>query len=128
MKTGKAFRLSARFLNAVFTFSDNTEVCNARTTGQPEVIPSPKSGCGKPSPDRDGRNALVFTYRVTSGVVAYTEVIQKASNMHCSEYMQKLSSILRPCVTGYFQQWKEYNSEAKPMPIPDSQTLLLPVL
>ena len=42
--------------------------------------------------------------------------------------MQKLSSMLRPCVTGYFQQWREYNSEAKPMPIPDSQTLLLPVL
>jgi len=46
----------------------------------------------------------------------------------CSEHMQKLSSMLRPCVTGYFQQWREYYSEAKPMPIPDSQTLLLPVL
>jgi restriction system protein len=28
----------------------------------------------------------------------------------------------------YFQQWREYNTEAKLMPIPDSQTMLLPVL
>lgn len=30
--------------------------------------------------------------------------------------------------TDCFQQWREYNTEAKAMPIPDSQTLLLPVL
>jgi hypothetical protein len=28
-------------LNAVFTFSDNTEVCNARTTSNSEVMGSP---------------------------------------------------------------------------------------
>jgi hypothetical protein len=37
LKTGKAFRLSARILNAVFKFSDNAEVCNSRTTGYTEV-------------------------------------------------------------------------------------------
>jgi hypothetical protein len=30
LQTSKAFRSSGRFLNAVFTFSDNVEVCNFR--------------------------------------------------------------------------------------------------
>jgi hypothetical protein len=41
LQTGKAFRSSGRFLNAVFKFSDNAEVCNARMTSNSEVMGSP---------------------------------------------------------------------------------------
>ena len=74
----------------------------------------------------DKRASVYISRHLPSGRLhgSYPESEQYA----CSEYMQKLSSMLRPCVTGYFQQWRQYNSEAEPMPIPDSQTLLLPVL
>ena len=81
MQTSKAFRSSGRFFNAVFTFSDNTEMCNARTTSNPEAIQMQ----GRISSDK---RASVYEYLVHSRVSATRKLLLAGTGMNCQPFVE----------------------------------------